>query len=168
MIKEEQEQLLSGEKKAAVEGEKKGEKLIQEEGVETGRVSARVYLLYLGAIGFAISAAFVFLYFLSSGFSVGANIWLADWYAGFLKRTRGGIEEIECPPCMYELYVQQVSQPDPSCRALFSSQDAVVIEGCAFGFPTLGSQEAYEQGRSQGGAPPKSRGSQKFIRGTPL
>lgn len=63
---------------AAAPVEKKaGEKLIQAEKAETGRVSLSVYLYYIRSIGITATLITTLSYVLSQACSVGANVWLA-------------------------------------------------------------------------------------------
>ncbi|XP_071454824.1 multidrug resistance-associated protein 1 isoform X2 [Hetaerina americana] len=67
----------------AMEGEKKkpnlGEKLIEAEKAETGRVKWSVYSHYLMSIGIFLSMATVVLNMIFQGFSIGSNFWLSAW-----------------------------------------------------------------------------------------
>lgn len=54
-------------------------KLIEKEGVQTGKVKFMVYLSYIRAIGYGITTAFFLIYVVSSGLGVWSNLWLADW-----------------------------------------------------------------------------------------
>ncbi|KAK8386783.1 hypothetical protein O3P69_017907 [Scylla paramamosain] len=56
---------------------KAGEKLIQAEKAETGRVSFKVYLYYIRSIGITATLITTLSYILSQACSVGANVWLA-------------------------------------------------------------------------------------------
>ncbi|XP_045104248.1 multidrug resistance-associated protein 1-like isoform X3 [Portunus trituberculatus] len=56
---------------------KAGEKLIQAEKAETGRVNLNVYLYYIRSIGITATLITTLSYVLSQGCSVGANVWLA-------------------------------------------------------------------------------------------
>ncbi|XP_060884943.1 ATP-binding cassette sub-family C member 3 isoform X2 [Labrus mixtus] len=56
-----------------------GEKLIQAEKAETGRVKSKVYLEYAKAVGPLLSVFICFLYCCQSGAAIGANVWLSQW-----------------------------------------------------------------------------------------
>ncbi|XP_029134337.1 ATP-binding cassette sub-family C member 3 isoform X2 [Labrus bergylta] len=56
-----------------------GEKLIQAEKAETGRVKSKVYLEYVKAVGPLLSVFICFLYCCQSGAAIGANVWLSQW-----------------------------------------------------------------------------------------
>lgn len=67
---------LHGSSSSPVE-KKAGEKLIQVEKAETGKVSFQVYLYYIRSIGVAATLLTVISYVLSQVCSVGSNVWLA-------------------------------------------------------------------------------------------
>ncbi len=54
-------------------------KIVQIETSETGSVKWNVYTVYLKATGYFLTFLVFFFYAVSSGFQVGANVWLADW-----------------------------------------------------------------------------------------
>ncbi|XP_046388373.1 multidrug resistance-associated protein 1 isoform X3 [Ischnura elegans] len=56
-----------------------GEKLIEAEKAETGRVKWRVYSHYLKSIGVFLSTATILLNMIFQGFSIGSNFWLSAW-----------------------------------------------------------------------------------------
>ncbi|KAG8222673.1 hypothetical protein J437_LFUL002555 [Ladona fulva] len=56
-----------------------GEKLIEAEKAETGRVKWRVYSHYLRSIGILLSVVTILLNILFQGFSIGSNFWLSAW-----------------------------------------------------------------------------------------
>uniref|UniRef100_UPI0037E7E5A5 ATP-binding cassette sub-family C member 3 n=1 Tax=Semicossyphus pulcher TaxID=241346 RepID=UPI0037E7E5A5 len=56
-----------------------GEKLIQAETTETGRVKTKVYLEYAKAVGPLLSVFICFLYCCQSAAAIGANVWLSQW-----------------------------------------------------------------------------------------
>ncbi|CAJ1081110.1 canalicular multispecific organic anion transporter 2 isoform X2 [Xyrichtys novacula] len=56
-----------------------GEKLIQAETTETGRVKSKVYLEYAKAVGPLLSVFICFLYCCQSAAAIGANVWLSQW-----------------------------------------------------------------------------------------
>ncbi|XP_034564588.1 canalicular multispecific organic anion transporter 2 isoform X1 [Notolabrus celidotus] len=56
-----------------------GEKLIQAETSETGRVKSKVYLEYAKAVGPLLSVFICFLYCCQSAAAIGANVWLSEW-----------------------------------------------------------------------------------------
>uniref|UniRef100_A0AAR2L5I3 ABC-type glutathione-S-conjugate transporter n=1 Tax=Pygocentrus nattereri TaxID=42514 RepID=A0AAR2L5I3_PYGNA len=59
--------------------EAKGEKLIQAETTETGRVKFKVYWEYAKVVGPLLSIFICFLYASQSAAAIGANIWLSQW-----------------------------------------------------------------------------------------
>lgn len=63
-----------------VPAEKKaGEKLIQAEKAETGKVSFGVYGYYVRSIGIVATLITVLSYILSQACAVGSNVWLTAW-----------------------------------------------------------------------------------------
>ncbi|CAL4099766.1 unnamed protein product, partial [Meganyctiphanes norvegica] len=58
---------------------KPGEKLVEAEKSETGKVSSSVYSYYMRAIGMLSSFLTMFFYAASQGCTVGSNIWLSRW-----------------------------------------------------------------------------------------
>ncbi|XP_076064714.1 multidrug-Resistance like Protein 1 isoform X2 [Oratosquilla oratoria] len=58
---------------------KTGEKLIEAEKSETGRVKFDVYFYYMRAIGIVASLLTIFFYVASQACTVGSNIWLSEW-----------------------------------------------------------------------------------------
>ncbi|KAK6765506.1 hypothetical protein RB195_025428 [Necator americanus] len=71
---EEKVALLGAEKKQLQKS-----KLVEKEGVETGKVRWSVYLAYIHAIGLTVALLFIFVYILSSILGVASNLWLAKW-----------------------------------------------------------------------------------------
>ncbi|KAK9963932.1 hypothetical protein ABG768_005147 [Culter alburnus] len=60
-------------------GDKKGQRLIEKEAMETGRVKFSVYLQYLRSMGWCyVSLSFVF-YFIQNVAVIGQNLWLSEW-----------------------------------------------------------------------------------------
>uniref|UniRef100_A0A8C1VAB1 Canalicular multispecific organic anion transporter 1 n=1 Tax=Cyprinus carpio TaxID=7962 RepID=A0A8C1VAB1_CYPCA len=60
-------------------GDKKGQRLIEKETMETGRVKFSVYLQYLRSMGWCfITWSFLF-YFIQNVAFIGQNLWLSDW-----------------------------------------------------------------------------------------
>lgn len=57
----------------------KGQKLIEKETVETGKVKFKLYLKYLRAVGWGFSFWIFVSYILQNAAFVGQNIWLSDW-----------------------------------------------------------------------------------------
>ncbi|XP_067673483.1 multidrug resistance-associated protein 1-like isoform X3 [Haliotis asinina] len=55
------------------------DKLIQAEGVETGRVKFRVFIAYIKAVGPVLSAVILLFYLLYNAANIGSNVWLSDW-----------------------------------------------------------------------------------------
>ncbi|KAG7280285.1 hypothetical protein CRUP_026826 [Coryphaenoides rupestris] len=58
---------------------KKGQRLIEKEGMETGQVKFSVYLQYLRAMGRGFSAMVVFMFIMQNVAFIGQNLWLSDW-----------------------------------------------------------------------------------------
>ncbi|KAI6219243.1 Multidrug resistance protein mrp-7 [Aphelenchoides besseyi] len=56
-----------------------GDKLIQAESIQTGRVKKAVYLIYMRAASLILSILFAFFYVAYTGFQLGRNIWLSEW-----------------------------------------------------------------------------------------
>ncbi|XP_056627065.1 ATP-binding cassette sub-family C member 3 isoform X2 [Triplophysa dalaica] len=65
--------------------EQKGEKLIQTETAETGKVKFKVYWEYAKAVGPLLSLFICFLYGCQSAAAIGANFWLSEWTNDALK-----------------------------------------------------------------------------------
>ncbi|XP_052070953.1 multidrug resistance-associated protein 1-like isoform X2 [Mytilus californianus] len=65
--------------KKQVKEKKKEEKLIQAEGVETGKVKLNVFMAYLRSVGILLSLLIIFFYILYNAASIYSNIWLAEW-----------------------------------------------------------------------------------------
>ncbi|XP_048361642.1 ATP-binding cassette sub-family C member 2 [Sphaerodactylus townsendi] len=61
------------------EGEVKGQKLIENEAVETGKVKFTVYLQYLRAVGSGFSIGVFIAYLGQYVASAGSSLWLSDW-----------------------------------------------------------------------------------------
>lgn len=82
--------------------DKKGQRLIEKEMMETGRVKFSVYLQYLSAMGWwYVGFSFVF-YFIQNVAVIGQNLWLSDWtddsieyfnqtYPNHIRDTRIGV-----------------------------------------------------------------------------
>ncbi|KAK3859641.1 hypothetical protein Pcinc_034255 [Petrolisthes cinctipes] len=58
---------------------KVGQKLVEAEKAETGKVSFQVYGYYLRAVGVLASVMTIIFYVLAQGCSVGSNLWLSKW-----------------------------------------------------------------------------------------
>ncbi|XP_051773178.1 LOW QUALITY PROTEIN: canalicular multispecific organic anion transporter 1 [Ctenopharyngodon idella] len=83
-------------------GDKKGQRLIEKEAMETGRVKFSVYLQYLRSMGWCyVSLSFVF-YFIQNVAVIGQNLWLSEWtndaenyinktYPNHIRDTRIGV-----------------------------------------------------------------------------
>ena len=56
-----------------------GDKLVQDESVETGSVKLSVLMAYVHAVGPYLTCIILFLYFLLNAVTVGGNVWLSDW-----------------------------------------------------------------------------------------
>ncbi|KAF7254040.1 Canalicular multispecific organic anion transporter 1 [Varanus komodoensis] len=59
--------------------EMKGQRLIEKEAMETGKVKLIMYLQYMRAVGWGFSAWILISYILQAAFSIGSNLWLSDW-----------------------------------------------------------------------------------------
>ncbi|XP_040290616.1 canalicular multispecific organic anion transporter 1-like [Bufo bufo] len=57
----------------------KGQKLIEKETVETGKVKFSLYLKYFRAVGWVYSSSILVTYALQTASFVGQNIWISDW-----------------------------------------------------------------------------------------
>ncbi|XP_067858105.1 canalicular multispecific organic anion transporter 1 [Heptranchias perlo] len=57
----------------------KGQRLIEKEAVETGKVKFSVYWKYLHAIGWLYSLLITLLYIAQNVAAIGQNLWLSDW-----------------------------------------------------------------------------------------
>ncbi|XP_056627063.1 ATP-binding cassette sub-family C member 3 isoform X1 [Triplophysa dalaica] len=94
--------------------EQKGEKLIQTETAETGKVKFKVYWEYAKAVGPLLSLFICFLYGCQSAAAIGANFWLSEWTNDALKnRTQ------EFVPMRVGVYA-----------ALGISQGALILGNC--------------------------------------
>uniref|UniRef100_A0AC35G8Q2 ABC transmembrane type-1 domain-containing protein n=1 Tax=Panagrolaimus sp. PS1159 TaxID=55785 RepID=A0AC35G8Q2_9BILA len=67
-------------------------KLIEKEGMETGKVKLSVYMTYLKAIGWKVSLLFLVIYIVSSILGVFSNLYLADWsdHAAAIQKGENG------------------------------------------------------------------------------
>ncbi|XP_026080611.1 canalicular multispecific organic anion transporter 1-like isoform X1 [Carassius auratus] len=66
-------------------GDRKGQRLIEKEAMETGRVKFSVYLQYLRSMGWCfVTWSFVF-YFIQNVAIIGQNLWLSDWTEDSVK-----------------------------------------------------------------------------------
>uniref|UniRef100_UPI00358F56A6 multidrug resistance-associated protein 1-like isoform X1 n=1 Tax=Myxine glutinosa TaxID=7769 RepID=UPI00358F56A6 len=61
------------------DGEQTGEKLIEDEKAETGRVKLSVFLEYLRAVGIWLAVIILLLFACQHGATIGANFWLSAW-----------------------------------------------------------------------------------------
>ncbi|XP_067909266.1 canalicular multispecific organic anion transporter 1 isoform X2 [Heterodontus francisci] len=57
----------------------KGQRLIEKESVETGKVKYSVYWKYLRAIGWLYSLIIIMMYIAQNAATIGQNLWLSDW-----------------------------------------------------------------------------------------
>ncbi|XP_070609092.1 ATP-binding cassette sub-family C member 2 isoform X2 [Erythrolamprus reginae] len=57
----------------------KGQRLIDKEAMETGKVKLFMYLRYLRAIGWGLSITILISYFGQAASFIGFNLWLSDW-----------------------------------------------------------------------------------------
>ncbi|XP_055876896.1 multidrug resistance-associated protein 1-like isoform X2 [Biomphalaria glabrata] len=71
IVNEEEEKLLKK--------EKKGDKLVQAETAETGRVKLSVFMVYVKAVGALLTVVILFFYVLYHSASIYSNIWLSEW-----------------------------------------------------------------------------------------
>ncbi|XP_017570742.1 canalicular multispecific organic anion transporter 1 [Pygocentrus nattereri] len=58
---------------------KKGQRLIEKEAMETGKVKFSVYMQYLRSMGWGYATTFVAVYFIQNVAFVGQNVWLSEW-----------------------------------------------------------------------------------------
>ncbi|KAL0964216.1 hypothetical protein UPYG_G00320960 [Umbra pygmaea] len=58
---------------------KKGQRLIEKETMETGKVKFSVYLQYLRAMGWWYTSMVFIVYFIQNVAFIGQNLWLSDW-----------------------------------------------------------------------------------------
>ncbi|XP_077093647.1 ATP-binding cassette sub-family C member 2-like [Siphateles boraxobius] len=83
-------------------GDKKGQRLIEKETMETGRVKFSVYLQYLRAMGWCYVTWSFLIYFIQNVAIIGQNLWLSDWtydaedyfnttYPNHIRDTRIGV-----------------------------------------------------------------------------
>ncbi|XP_049455616.1 canalicular multispecific organic anion transporter 1 [Epinephelus fuscoguttatus] len=81
---------------------KKGQRLIEKETMETGRVKFSVYLQYLRAMGWGYTVMVFVVYFTQNIAFIGQNLWLSDWtndavdyynktYPNWKRDTRVGV-----------------------------------------------------------------------------
>ncbi|XP_066291274.1 multidrug resistance-associated protein 1-like isoform X10 [Branchiostoma lanceolatum] len=73
--------VLSHEQKCQLPQKKddKGDKLIQKEVAETGRVKTSVFVEYLKSVGITLSVVICLLYCAQNAASIYSNIWLSEW-----------------------------------------------------------------------------------------
>ncbi|XP_039546373.1 canalicular multispecific organic anion transporter 1 isoform X1 [Pimephales promelas] len=82
--------------------DKKGQRLIEKETMETGRVKFSVYLQYLRAMGWCYVTWSFLIYFIQNVAIIGQNLWLSDWtndaekyfnetYPNHIRDTRIGV-----------------------------------------------------------------------------
>uniref|UniRef100_A0A8C2XL45 Canalicular multispecific organic anion transporter 1 n=1 Tax=Cyclopterus lumpus TaxID=8103 RepID=A0A8C2XL45_CYCLU len=81
---------------------KKGQRLIENETMETGKVKFSVYLQYLRAMGWGYTVMVFLVYFTQNVAFIGQNLWLSDWtndavdyynmtYPNWKRDTRVGV-----------------------------------------------------------------------------
>lgn len=68
-----------GQDKKGDDEDKKGQKLIEKETMETGQVKFSMYIQYLSAMGWAYSTVVFLVYFIQNVAFIGSNFWLSDW-----------------------------------------------------------------------------------------
>uniref|UniRef100_A0A8C1PRK6 Uncharacterized protein n=1 Tax=Cyprinus carpio TaxID=7962 RepID=A0A8C1PRK6_CYPCA len=66
-------------------GDKKGQRLIEKEAMETGRVKFSVYLQYLRSMGWCFVTWSFLFYFIQNVAVIGQNLWLSDWTEDSVK-----------------------------------------------------------------------------------
>uniref|UniRef100_A0A673LTC3 Canalicular multispecific organic anion transporter 1-like n=1 Tax=Sinocyclocheilus rhinocerous TaxID=307959 RepID=A0A673LTC3_9TELE len=82
--------------------DKKGQRLIEKEAMETGRVKFSVYLQYLRSMGWCLVTWSFLFYFIQNVAIIGQNLWLSDWtddsvkyfnttYPNHIRDTRIGV-----------------------------------------------------------------------------
>ncbi|KAK2824276.1 hypothetical protein Q5P01_021451 [Channa striata] len=80
----------------------KGQRLIEKEAMETGKVKFSVYLQYLRAMGWGYAVMVFVVYFIQNIAFIGQNLWLSDWtndavayynktYPAWKRDTRVGV-----------------------------------------------------------------------------
>ncbi|GAA6077114.1 canalicular multispecific organic anion transporter 1, partial [Tachysurus ichikawai] len=75
--------------KKTSEESKKGQRLIEKETVETGKVKFSMYLQYLRSVGWGFTTMFIVVYFIQNVAFLGQNLWLSDWTNDALKYPNG-------------------------------------------------------------------------------
>ncbi|MCI4394913.1 hypothetical protein PGIGA_G00174300 [Pangasianodon gigas] len=75
--------------KKAAEESKKGQRLIEKETMETGKVKFSVYLQYLRSVGWGFTTMFITVYFIQNVAFIGQNLWLSDWTNDAMKYPNG-------------------------------------------------------------------------------
>ncbi|KAM8860010.1 ATP-binding cassette sub-family C member 2 isoform 1-T2 [Spinachia spinachia] len=81
---------------------KKGQRLIEKEAMETGKVKVSVYTEYLRAMGWGYTVTVFLVYFTQNVAFIGQNLWLSDWtndavdyynrtYPNWKRDTRVGV-----------------------------------------------------------------------------
>ncbi|KAK2714882.1 hypothetical protein QYM36_009173, partial [Artemia franciscana] len=84
---------------------KEGEKLIEAEKAETGKVKMEVYLHYLRSVGFALSFCTILLYAIYQLFSVGTNIWLSAWSNAYVNENDTATEPVPIPSSERDMFL---------------------------------------------------------------
>ncbi|XP_065580663.1 multidrug resistance-associated protein 1-like isoform X3 [Artemia franciscana] len=84
---------------------KEGEKLIEAEKAETGKVKTEVYLHYLRSVGFALSFWTILLYAIYQLFSVGTNVWLSAWSNAYVNENDTATEPVPIPPSERDMFL---------------------------------------------------------------
>ncbi|MCJ8749120.1 hypothetical protein PDJAM_G00172600 [Pangasius djambal] len=75
--------------KKVTEESKKGQRLIEKETMETGKVKLSVYLQYLRSVGWGFTTMFITVYFIQNVAFIGQNLWLSDWTNDAMKYPNG-------------------------------------------------------------------------------
>ncbi|KAI5087921.1 canalicular multispecific organic anion transporter 1 [Silurus meridionalis] len=65
--------------KIDAEQTKKGQRLIEKETMESGKVKFSVYLQYLRSLGWGFTTMFITVYFVQNIAFIGQNLWLSEW-----------------------------------------------------------------------------------------
>ncbi|XP_053475532.1 canalicular multispecific organic anion transporter 1 [Ictalurus furcatus] len=73
----------------AAEESKKGQRLIEKETMETGKVKFSVYLQYLRSVGWGFTTMFITVYFIQNIAFLGQNLWLSEWTNDAIKYPNG-------------------------------------------------------------------------------
>ncbi|KAB5518421.1 hypothetical protein PHYPO_G00165670 [Pangasianodon hypophthalmus] len=75
--------------KKGAEESKKGQRLIEKETMETGKVKFSMYLQYLRSVGWGFTTMFIIVYFIQNVAFIGQNLWLSEWTNDAMKYPNG-------------------------------------------------------------------------------